>query len=307
MIGSPTTGPAPAASMEAPPTVDLSAEQAAAAKAASNRNALALIQGTLREMGLPDSLADWAWSELVAGKSQAEILIALYNRDEFKAEYPEIEARRKAGLAPISPYDVIKYRQEAHQMFRNAGLPPGFFDSKDDFSRYIIGDLSLKELGDRISGAAQAYYNTAPEDREEWRRLGFGDGDGAAYWLDPDIAQPLLQKRTAAAQLSGTAVRTGFGGLSTDEALGLAELDVSSAQAEQGFGTLVRNRELFGALDAGEDQIGREEQLGAGLRGNAAAQRRIEDRAARRRARFQSGGQFAASQQGMGGLGTRQN
>lgn len=284
------------------PQTDPEKDAAAAAKDASNRNALALIKQTLAQYGLPESLGDWAWQEIVAGKGQAEVLLDLRQRPEFKAEFPEIDARLQAGLAPLSPGEIVTYRQQARQMMRAAGMPEGLYDNKSDFTKYLTGDTSLKELGDRISIAAQALYGS-PTDLAEARRLGFTDGDAVAMILNPDLAQPEVEKRWAAARLSGTGVRSGYGGLSTSEALDYATLGVTDQQAQQGFEGLQHNQELFTGLDAGEDVIGRSDQLGAALGGNAQAQARIERRAARRKAGFQGGGSFAGGQAGLTGLG----
>lgn len=287
-------------------TVPTQADPNAADKDAQNRNALALIKATLAQYGLPDSLADWAWTEIVAGKGQAEILLDLYQRPEFKTEFPEIDARQKAGLAPLSPGEIVSYRQQARQLMRNAGLPEGFYDSKSDFTGFLTKDVSLSELGQRITDAAQAAYNTPQQDKEEWQRLGFGHGDLTAMFLNPDVAQPLLHKQLAAASLAGTSVRAGYGQLNADQALGLTELGVSQQQAQQGFGNLAHQSELFGSLNSGEQQIGQPDQLAAQFGGNAAAQQRILDRARGRVAAFSSGGNFAGSQGGISGLGAAQ-
>lgn len=286
------------------PSQPVAPTAAATAKADAQHNAYGLVLKTLSDYGLPESLAQWAWEQIVAGRGQDEVLLDLQDRQEFKDEFPEIEARKKAGLTAISPAYVVNYRQQAARLMRAAGLPEGFYDSKQDFQDLLTKDVSLNELGDRIAGAAHAAFTTDPVVRQEWRNLGFGDGDLTALWLNPDVAQPLLEKRTAAAQLSGTAVRSGFGGLQSFEALDLADQGVDPGQAQAGFGRLTQQRELFSPLDSGESTISRQEQLDAGVGGNAAAQARIEERARRRRAQFSGGGSFAAGQQGMTGLGS---
>lgn len=268
----------------------------------AGRDAYARLKQVLSDYGLGD-LADFVKQQLIEGRSEAEITQAMRETDTFKKRFPAIAERQKLGLPAISPGEYVAYERTARQMMRAAGLPEGFFDSNSDFTDFLVKDLSVKELGDRVAGAAHAMYATDPTDQAEWRRLGFGDGDIAALWLNPDVAQPLLEKRTAAAQISGTAVRAGFGGLSADEALGFAGQGVSEQQAQQGFGQLAHDRELFGALDSGEDTISRQEQLAAGVGGNAQAQARIEQRARRRKAAFSGGGGFAGGQAGLSGLG----
>jgi hypothetical protein len=292
--------PAATAPVVAP---DLSAQAAADQKAAENRDALALIQQTLAQYGLPASLSDWAWTEIVGGKGTAETLLDLYQRPEFKQAFPEIDARQKAGLAPLSPGDIVSYRQQARQLMQAAGLPPGFYDSNSDFTNFLIQDKSLAELSQRITDAATAAYNTPEQDKQEFYRLGYGHGDLTAMFLNPDIAEPLLHKQFQAAQLAGTSLRAGYGQLTSDQALGLTDLGVTQSQGETGFGTLAHQHELFQSLNSGESQIGQQDQLAATFGGNAQAQQRIQDRARGRVAEFASGGGYSGSQQGLSGYG----
>src|SRR5688572_3492810 len=110
-----------------------------------------------------------------------------------------------------------------------------------------------------------------------------------------------------AAQTSGTAIRSGYGQLSVTEAEKLVLAGVNPDTAAQGFGRLVQSSELIGALagmESSEDQITREEQLGAAFTGDAIAQRRIQRRAEMRVAAIQRGGDFVATREGFVGLGS---
>lgn len=276
-------------------------------KLAAQRDALALIRNTFAQYGLPDSLADWAWGEIVAGKGNAEIMLDLRQRPEFKAEFPEIEARQKAGLSALSPGDIISYRANVRQMMRAAGLPEGFYDSKEDFTKFIVGDVSAKELGDRINLAAQAAYQAPQEFRDSLAEWGVNLGDMTSFWLNPDVAQPLLERKFAAAQLAGAAKRSGFGSLAEGEATNLAQIGITEDQAQSGFGKLADSRELFTPLDVGEDAIGRQEQIDAVFGGNSTNVRRIEQRRRRRQATYEAGGQYAAGNRGITGLATPRN
>lgn len=273
------------------------------AKDAANRDALALIKSTLLQYGLPDTLADWAWGEIVAGKGMAEIMLDLRQRPEFKAEFPEIDELQRKGLAPMSPGDIVSYRKQAREMMRAAGLPEGFYDNKNDFTKFIVNGVSAAELGDRINLAAEAAYKAPQDVRDTLAQWGVGPGDMTAFWLNPDLAQPLLERKYAAAQLAGAATRTGFGQLAESEAIGLTQLGVTADQAQTGFGRLAESRELFNPLEGGEDVIGRSEQMDAVFRGNSTNVARIEQRRRRRQARFEAGGTFAAERTGVSGLG----
>lgn len=301
----PVTGPdkpAPTAAEIAAEMAKINAKEREEAERKARTDSYARLQTVLNDYGL-GSLAETVKTWLVEGLSEAEIVQRMRETDQFKTRFPAIAERTKKGLAPISPGEYVAYERNARQLMRAAGLPQGYFDSNEDFSTFLVNDMSLSELGDRITISANAMFKMPKEDRDALVRWGMSPGDMTAFWLDPDKAQPLLERKYAAAQLAGAGSRTGFGSLDEDRATGLATLGVTEDQAQQGFGNLVQSRELFGALDRGEDQIGEDEQLGAVFGGNAAAQRRIENRRRRRQSQFESGGSFASGQTGVAGLG----
>lgn len=276
-----------------------------------DHDAWAMIRNVLAQYGLPDSLAEWAKQELIAGKGNAEILLDLRQRPEFKAEFPEIDARQKAHLAPLNPGDIIAYRQQARQIMSAAGLPAGFYDSKDDFAKFISNDVSINELNDRVNLAKQATYQADPlvlKRLQEEYGIGPGSGPLTALFLDDQKAIPLLTRDFTAAQIGGAADRTGYRNLANATAQELATQGVTEAQARQGFNDLQSKQELFGALPGtAEDTIDQQTQLGAEFAGNANAQRRIENRQRARVAEFQGGGDFAQTQGGIVGLGRSTN
>jgi hypothetical protein len=268
----------------------------------AQRDSYARLQRVLDEYGL-GSLGATVQRWLVEGLSEAEIVQRMRETNEFRTRFPAIEQRRQAGLAPLSPGEYVAYERNAAQLLRAAGLPQGFYDSSEDFTRFLVNDMSLAELGDRVTLAANAAFRMPQEDRDALVEWGLGPGDLTAFWLDPDKAQPLLERKYAAAQLAGTARRAAFGSLTEETATNLATLGVTQQQAEQGFGQLAESRELFTGLDRTEDTIDQGTQLGAMFEGNAAARRRIEQRRRKRQAAFEGGGGFASGQTGLAGLG----
>ena len=280
-------------------------------KATADKNALAMLESVLADYGFSaaevKSLAGWAWGLITGGAGQAEILLQMRQRPEFKAKFPEIEARQKAGLAPIGPGEIVEYRRRARQMFAQFGLPQGFYDQDRDFADFLTKDISLSELQERVEqGYARAVQAPAEVRAELKRFFGIGEGQLAAYYLDENRALPLLMRQHRMAEIGGASKRTGFGALSRSEADELAGRDITGQQAEAGFGALAESRELFNPLvgqEESEERIGRQTQLGAAFRGDANARRKIERQARRRTAAFESGGGFGASREGISGLG----
>jgi len=266
------------------------------------RDSYVRLNAVLGDYGLA-SLGNMVQQWLVQGLSEDEIAQRMRDTSEFKTRFPAIEARKKAGLSAISPGEYVAYERNARQLMRAAGLPQGFYDGDEDFTRLLTNDLSLSELGDRVALAANASFRMPKEDRDALTRFGMSPGDITAYWLDPDVAQPVLERKYAAAQLAGASSRATYATLDETTATGLATLGVTAAEGEAGFTSLANQRELFSAMDSGEDNIDQGTQLDAQFRGDSNARRRVEQRARRRSATFEGGGGFASSQGGLVGLG----
>ena len=265
------------------------------------RDAYARLAEVLGDYGL-GTLATFVQQWLVQGLSETEIVQKMRETAEYKTRFPALVERQKAGLPPISEGEYVAYERNAAQVMRAAGLPVGFYDSSEDFTRFLVNDMSLAELTDRVTMAANAAFNMPAEDRAALEQWGMGPGDLTAFWLDPDKAQPILERKYAAAQLAGTATRTTFGDLSESTASRLVDQGVTAQEAEQGLSTLATSRELFTSLDRTEDAIDQDEQLDAVFGSDAGARRRIEQRRRKRQAAFEGGGSFAPGQGGVTGL-----
>ena len=147
-------------------------------------------------------------------------------------------------------------------------------------------------------GRTRDWENLAPEIPEDWL-----DPEQAlrAYYLDPDIAVPLLQKQSAAARIGAQAYRNDVAGVDREMAERLQGIGVTEREAGAGF-TRVASQS---GLSAGRGDIADTRTLiEANLAGDAEAQTATNRAAAARRGRFSGGGQFAGSQSGVTGLGS---
>lgn len=270
------------------------------------KNALADLRSTLDMYGL-GSLVDWAWNQIVQGASENQILLDLQQTPEFKQRFPAIEARRRQGLPPLSPGEYVTYEARATEMMRAAGLPKGFWDSPDDFTKLLTGDVSLNELQQRVTLAKQAAFGVPQDVRDHLARdYGIDAGHIAAAFLDPSRGEPLLERQFMASQIGAAGDRAGYGTSRADNER-LTDLGVSADQAQQGFSTLANSRELFGSLP-GENTTGisHDEQLAAVFEGNSDAQRKVKRRQEQRTAAFGGGGGFVGGAGGFSGVGSAQ-
>jgi hypothetical protein len=290
----------------APPAGRVAATGAAAGTAAQ-KDAYASLVTLLNTYGL-GSLAGWAWSQIIQGSSQTQVLLDMQATPQFKAAFPELQARHDKGLPPVSVSDILNYRNNAIQMMRAAGLPTGFYDQPTDFTNLIVNDVSLDELQTRVQMAQTAAYSVPDEVKQEIARTeGVDFGHLTAFFLDEKKALPTLKRDFIAGQIGGQSRLTGYGQLAVSQLQRLADLGVTDQQAQQGFGTLVQSHELFNTLP-GENTTGisQDRQLAAAFGGDANAQQEIAHRAAQRAAEFAGGGTFAGDNSGVTGLGTAQ-
>jgi len=230
--GSPTGSPVPV------PTIT-------AADQAKQVNAIAALTATFNAMGLGSEIADAITDMVQRGYTTDTIMLIAQDPNSkdpvalaFQKRFAGNAARIKAGLAPLAPAEYMATERAYRQTMEAAGLPKGFYDSPDDYTKFIANDVSPTELKARVDTAADAIANADPFYVNSLKSMyGLTTGDMIAHALDPQMALPLLQKQQAAAKIGSAAAREGWG-ISATGAENLYTQGVSQAQAEQGFRTV---------------------------------------------------------------------
>lgn len=132
--------------------------------------------------------------------------------DVYKQRFSANDARIKAGLTPLPPDQYIATEEAYMQVMRAAGLPTGFYDSQDDFTKFLANDVSVTELQSRVSAAQKAIDNSDPYYTQALQEMyGMSTGDMIAHLLDPERAAPLLEKQARAVEYGAAAARQGLG------------------------------------------------------------------------------------------------
>lgn len=259
-----------------------------------------LLSQLLTRYGL-GSLAPWLAERIIKDTSEDQILLELYDRPEFKARFPAIAAREKAGLPPVSIDEYLSYESTLSQVSRAFGVTL----TKEEVDGLLAVNVSAQEAQERLGMAAKAVFQSPPELRSELERnYGVGSGDLVRFWLDPKKELPVLQRRFVSAEITGAAIRAGFDQpLSAAQGERLYEAGLTGEAALEGFGQLVEADELFQAVDVTEDDIGLDDQLSL-LAGNTDLAQQVETRGERRVARFKEGGGFSTGREGIAGLGS---
>jgi hypothetical protein len=256
------------------------------------------ITGLFGEYGL-SSLYDTIVNYVRDGYSPDAIAILLRQTPQYKERFPAMEAMARKGRA-INEAQYIAYERAASGLERQYGLPSGML-GKDAVTNLLTNEVSADELEQRVVMAAAGAFQTSQEVKDTFAQYyGIGSGGLTAYFLDPAVAQPLLEKQYASSQIGAEAAMQDI----TVQALTaerLFEAGVSREAAREGFSNVAR----MGTFTQGRGDVVSQEQLISGtFENNQEALRAIERTAGSRRGQFQGGGGFAANQQGVAGLGS---
>lgn len=274
-------------------------EQAPAEPTQDQTSAYQLISDALADYGLQE-LGDFV-TKLVFEQgivTEAGLMTEIRKEDAYKTRFAANINRRARGLTWIDEREYLRLENSMKKVLRDAGMPPGFYDSNDDVDQFIELDVSPDELAERIEFGYDAINRADPEVIDAMRRLyGVGDSELAAYFLDPERAQNVILRQARSAQIAGQAQRQARMEIGVSLAEELETAGVTQEQARQGFGVIRQLGEVFQTTAeeqmGGEQAFGQEEQVGAVFGTSAAAQQRLRQRQRRRTAAFEAGGSFA--------------
>src|SRR2546430_5595625 len=117
----------------------------------------------LQTLGLnPADFRDLVTNAAVNNMDPTEFAQLVQTQPAFTRAFPEIEARQKAGLAPMKAAEILAFRDTAKDLARNYNLPPGFMN-QDTITNLVAGDVSPQELQNRIANGYDAVQN-GPQD-----------------------------------------------------------------------------------------------------------------------------------------------
>lgn len=262
---------------------------------------LKTIQDALAQYGLQD-LAKWWWDRKKAGWSDAQLWIAIRDTPQFKREFPEVEARRKAGLSAMSPGEIVAYRRAVQQIGSSVGLSASVL-TKSVMQKLLIADKSPAEVERRLTKGFAEIVNNAPEIRDTFQRWFGAQGDSAiaAIALDPSLGMAEVERMAAAAQIGGFGTRFGFD-FTKDRGLELAQAGVTGDEAQQGLAELSEMGDLFTETISEQEDLAAEAE-GAELVFGLGSGQEVRRRAQERQAATAGGGGAAAGRGGIIGLG----
>jgi hypothetical protein len=261
------------------------------------QDARSTMAAVLNTYGLGD-LADFVYTEIIAKETvnlnnPDAIIFAIREQPAYQKRFAGNAARLKKGLSELDPASYIGLENQFRQTLQSNGLPANFYDQTDDFQALIEGDVSPSELNERVQQGYRAVADADPAVKEQMKNLyGIGEGELAAYFLDPKRTAPLLTRQAQAASIAARGLEQGGIQLSGAFAEDLARRGITEQQARAGFaevGGLGELRQTF----AGETALSGEQLAGAQFGIDVAAQQELERRKRLRTGEFAGGGSFA--------------
>ena len=236
-----------------------------------------------------------------------QILNSIYSSDAYKTRFAANETIKKRmaegkgmpGDRLLSPREYIAAEAGYREILQNAGLPVGFYDTQDDFTKLIGNAISIGELTERVNIAQNALNNADANIVNALKEYyGMTTGDLTAYLLDKDKAFNVINSRYqytteeakkmyGAAEIGGAAGRAGMGATK-----GFAEEIYAAGKgsmAEQTFQTAARQQSDYSRLlglygeTAGQEDLARES---LGLAGGAEVGIKTRKLASKERAKF---------------------
>jgi hypothetical protein len=254
------------------------------------------IRAVLSTYGLGE-LSDYLYGVYARGEVNINnpdaIIFSIREQDAYKKRFAANKARADKGLAELDPASYLQLENQYRQLLQSNGLPTGFYDSNDDFTALLAGDVSPQELQTRVQQGFRAVQDADPEVKRQMQELyGVNEAGLAAYFLDPKKAAPILTRQAEAAKISARAKEQGGLQLEKGTAEELAARGITAAEAETAFTTLGLQQGLYTEM-AGEQALTQQEKVGAALGYDVEGQRKIKQRQATRKSPFQGGGSFA--------------
>jgi hypothetical protein len=276
---------------------------------AGDTSAVTAIADILTQAGL-NTLANDAYTKLKAGVPAAQIINDIRASDTYAQRFPGMAALASKGQR-ITEADYINKEQADIALLKQYNIPAGTFDTTAYLGKLIANNVTNADLQARLQ-AAQDSVNSLDPNILKYAKdtYGLDSGSLAAWALDPTASLPVIQQQAKAMQIGGAAVQAGYAGtgpngeITTDQATQLANANVTQAQALQGFTNLGQMGQYQTQLPGDTTQALTSQQLiNAQFGLNAADTTALNKAKAQKLATFQQGGNYAASNTGVTGLG----
>jgi hypothetical protein len=307
-----TTAPEPTAQELLQQLLDQQAQTTAVVDTTPAKSAKDVVLELFRNAGMDDTFVnqlagviDQVYQDNIV-PTQEQVLSTIYNSDVYKKRFSGNELIRKRmadgqglpGDRILNPAEYLDLERQYRDIFSEAGLPAGFWDTPDDFSNLIGSGISAAEVNARVGIAADALnYADSNTLGALQTYYGLSRGDMVAYLLDPTKAMNVLQSKTnttanlqfmyTSSQVGGAASRQGLAATQqfSEEITKAGKADVAEqafAAASEAQGGYERLANIYGQT-AGQEDLAR---AALQLEGGVTAKQKIKTLAQKERAAF---------------------
>ena len=263
-----------------------------------------IINDLLSSWGLQD-LASTVWAKFKGNEPAGAITDFIRSTPKYAQRFPGMAALNKQGRAITEANYIGKETTDIELMRNYLGTSASQYTDNATLGNLIANNVSSSELQSRLQAAHDSVLSADPATVQFLKdNYGLSTGDIAAYFLNPDKALTDIQNRANAGQLGGQSVETGFG-LNAKQADTLANSGVQAGAASRNtFAQLGQEGEFMQNLpgDGETGSVTKDQLLNASFLGNATDTQATNAVAAKRKAIFQEGGQYAAGNAGISGL-----
>lgn len=271
------------------------------------QSASSIIRDTLGRYGLGD-LTDWALGQIKSGAPQTIVLEQLRQTDQYKTRFAGMAKRQAAGFNAISEEEYLAYETTIASYLQQAGLPRDFYDTPADFADLIGKFANPLQVADRVQKGYAQVAAAAPEVRSAFADYfgPMGDSALAAFFLDPEKAQPALEQMVATAGVGGAARRTAVD-VSVSDATRIAQLGLSQSAVQQGMGQVYKLNPVFSETASETTDLTQKTGTDAVFGLDPNAEQQITDRLQGRQAALGAGGGAVQTTTGAIGLGEQRS
>lgn len=269
------------------------------------QNWLTVGKSLLEQYGVGELWNDY--SDLITknGYDSQTAMLAMQSLPSWTNRFWGNKDRLAKGLPVLSPAEYLATEAQYKQVMITAGIDKLVYSNNKYLGDLMGMDVSPYETKQRLDAARVQLESTDTFVLDQLKtRFGLTTGDIILHMLDPKVASSVIASKVASAQVNAEAARQGFG-LSVSEADQLESFGVTQDQARVGFSEVAQMGQLTEALPGNETgSVTKQELVGAEFKTDAKAVDALKKVKGKRVAEFQAGGDFAASQTGVSGLGS---
>ena len=189
-------------------------------------------------------------------------------------------------------------------------IPSGVFDTKEYLGKLIANNVNQVDLEKRLIAVQDTVMSYDPSIVKYAKdTYGIGVGDLMAWALSPELALPVIEQQAKAMKIGGAAYAAGLAAqdITKSEAESLATAGVTQQQAQQGFTNVAQmgqySQDLPGITNPAET-VSTQDLINAQFATSPEAIVKVNKAKASKLSEYAQGGQFAATQTGLVGVGS---